>query len=100
MLSTFFILLAVLSNIISTKTTAVLFTPIAVDIALQMGVAPQIFAVAVIFAANCSFASLIGYQTNFLVMGPGHYRFGDFAKVGAPLIVVLWAAFSLFAPWY
>ena len=99
-LSAFFILLAVLSNIISTKTTAVLFTPIAVDIALQMGVAPQIFAVAVIFAANCSFASPIGYQTNLLVMGPGHYRFGDFAKVGAPLIVVLWAAFSIFAPWY
>jgi di/tricarboxylate transporter len=99
-LSAFFILLAVLSNIISTKTTAVLFTPIAVDIALQMGVAPQVFAVAVIFAANCSFASPIGYQTNLLVMGPGHYRFGDFAKVGAPLIVVLWAAFSLFAPWY
>lgn len=54
----------------------------------------------VIFAANCSFASPIGYQTNLLVMGPEHYRFGDFAKVGAPLIVVFWAAFSLFAPWY
>ena len=99
-LSAFFLMLAVLSNLISTKTTAVLFTPVAVDIAMEVGIAPQIFAVAVIFAANSSFASPIGYQTNLLVMGPGHYRFSDFAKVGVPLILVLWAAFSLFAPWY
>ena len=99
-LSLFFLLVAVLSNVISTKTTAVLFTPIAVDIAHELGVAPAAFAVAVVFAANCSFASPLGYQTNLLVLGPGHYRFVDFARVGAPLIVLLWAAFSLFAPWY
>ena len=99
-LSLFFLLVAVLSNLISTKTTAVLFTPIAVDIALEVGVAPEAFAVAVVFAANCSFASPIGYQTNLLVMGPGHYRFIDFARVGIPLIALLWAVFTLFAPWY
>ena len=99
-LSLFFLLVAALSNLISTKTTAVLFTPIAVDIAHQLGAPPEAFAVAVVFAANCSFASPIGYQTNLLVMGPGHYRFVDYARVGAPLIFVVWAAFTLFAPWY
>ena len=99
-LSLFFLLVAGLSNLISTKTTAVLFTPIAVDIAHQLGAPPEAFAVAVVFAANCSFASPIGYQTNLLVMGPGHYRFTDFSRVGAPLMVVVWAAFTLFAPWY
>ena len=99
-LSLFFLLVAGLSNLISTKTTAVLFTPIAVDIAHQLGAPPEAFAVAVVFAANCSFASPIGYQTNLLVMGPGHYRFVDFSRVGAPLIFVVWAAFTLFAPWY
>ena len=96
----FFLLVAGLSNIISTKTAAVLFTPIAVDLAIELGVEPHVFAVAVIFAANCSFASPLGYQTNLLVMGPGHYKFTDFARAGLPLIVLLWAAFSLFAPWY
>ena len=99
-LSLFFLLVAVLANIISTKTCAVLFTPIAVDIAAQLGVSPVPFAVAVIFAANCSFASPLGYQTNLLVMGPGHYKFIDFARAGLPLIVLLWVVFSLFAPWY
>lgn len=99
-LSTFFLLVAVLSNVISTKACAVLFTPIAVDIGKGLGVDPTPFAVAVVFAANCSFASPVGYQTNLLVMTPGQYRFIDFVRAGAPLIVVLWIAFSLFAPWY
>lgn len=100
MLSVFFLLIAVLSNIISTKTTAVLFTPIAIDFGIEVGAAPEAFAVAVIFAANCSFASPLGYQTNLLVMGPGHYKFMDFTRVGIPLVFVMWITFSLFAPWY
>ncbi len=99
-LALFFLLVAGLSNIISTKTCAVLFTPIAVDIALELAIAPQVFAVAVVFAANCSFASPLGYQTNLLVMGPGHYRFLDFARAGAPLIILLWLTFALVAPIY
>ena len=99
-LSAFFLMVALLSNLVSTKTAAVLFTPIAVGIAKQLGVDPHPFAVAVVFAANCSFASPIGYQTNLLVMAPGHYRFLDFARAGLPLIFVIWIVFSLFAPWY
>ncbi len=99
-LSAFFLLVAVLSNVISTKACAVLFTPIAVGIGHGLGVDPRAFAVAVVFAANCSFASPVGYQTNLLVMTPGNYRFVDFARAGSPLILLLWAAFSLFAPWY
>ena len=99
-LSAFFLLLALLSNVLSTKATAVLFTPIAVDLAHVMGVPVEPFAVAVIFASNCSFASPIGYQTNLVVMTPGNYRFVDFVKVGLPLIFLVWIAFTLFAPWY
>lgn len=100
-LSGFFLLTAVLANVLSTKATAVLFTPIAVAVANDIGVPPEAFAVAVVFAANCSFASPVGYQTNLLVMAPGGYRFKDFIKAGAPLLLVCWLTFSLFAPvWY
>ncbi|MDG2482004.1 MAG: hypothetical protein P8Q36_14235 [Alphaproteobacteria bacterium] len=58
------------------------------------------FAVAVVIAASCSFATPIGYQTNLLVMAPGHYKFSDFLRAGLPLIFVVWLAFSLFAPVY
>ncbi len=99
-LSAFFLLVAVLANVLSTKATAVLFTPIAVAVAHGLNVPAEAFAVAVIFAANCSFASPVGYQTNLLVMGPGSYKFFDFVKVGSPLLIVCWLAFSAFAPWY
>lgn len=99
-LSMFFITLVVLTNVISSQALAVLFTPIAVDLAISMNAPVEAFAVAVIFAANCSFASPIGYQTNLLVMAPGHYKFTDFARAGIPLILLIWAAFSLFVPWY
>lgn len=100
LLSAFFLLVGGLANIISTKATAVLFTPIAVGIAHGIGLPAEIFAVAVIFAANCSFASPIGYQTNLLVMVPGRYRFMDFVKAGLPLLFIVWLVFSFFAPWY
>ena len=99
-LSAFFLLVAALSNIISAKAAAVLFTPIAVGMAGELNLPVEAFAVAVVFAANCAVATPIGYQTSLLVMGPGHYTFADFARGGIPLIFVLWVTFSLFAPWY
>ena len=99
-LSAFFLLCAVITNILSNNATAVLFTPLAVNLAASLGVDPMAFILAVIFAANCSFATPIAYQTNLLVMTPGNFRFSDFIRAGIPLIVLVWLSFSLFAPWY
>ncbi len=55
-LSAFFLLIAALSNIISAKAAAVLFTPIAVGVAQELNVPVEAFAVAVVFAANCAVA--------------------------------------------
>jgi di/tricarboxylate transporter len=54
----------------------------------------------VLLAANCSFATPISYQTNLLVMGPGHYRFVDFLRGGLPLVLIIWLAFMALAPAY
>lgn len=99
-LSAFFLLIAILTNMLSNNATAVLFTPIAINIATELGVDPMIFVTTVIFAANCSFATPMGYKTNLLVMGPGNYKFMDFMKAGVPLIIILWLGYSFFAPWY
>ena len=99
-LSVLFLLVAVTTNLLSNNATAVLFTPIAVGAASALDSNPVAFVHAVIFAANCSFASPMGYQTNLLVMGPGHYRFRDFLTGGSPLVLLIWGCFSLMAPWY
>lgn len=95
-----FIVVAIATNILSNNACAILFTPIAMSMAINMGVDPFIFAVTVVFAANCSFASPIGYKTNLLVMGPGHYRFRDFMKAGVPLVLLLWVAYIFIAHFY
>jgi di/tricarboxylate transporter len=99
-LSCFFLMVALITNVLSNNAAAVLFTPIGVSMAHNLGVDPMAFAVAVVMAASCSFASPIGYQTNLLVMAPGHYRFSDFLKAGLPLVIILWLTYSFFAPGY
>jgi len=98
MLSVIFLTVALLTNLLSNAATAVLFTPIAISAATQAGLDPTPFVFAVIYAANCCFATPIAYQTNLLVMGPGHYKFVDYVRFGGPLVIVLWFTFTLIAP--
>jgi len=95
-----FLIVAICTNILSNNACAILFTPIAMSMALNIGSDPIIFAITVIFAANCSFASPIGYKTNLLVMGPGNYRFADFLKAGVPLLFIIWGVYILVAKYY
>jgi len=95
-----FLVVAIATNMLSNNACAVLFTPIAINLALQLNVDPMIMAITVLFGANCSFITPIGYQTNLLVMGPGHYRFSDFVRAGTPLALLMWITFSLVAPAY
>lgn len=95
-----FLTVAFFTNVLTNNATAILFTPIVLNIGVNMGVDPVVFAITVIFAANCSFASPIGYQTNLMVMGPGHYRFKDFMKAGIPLVFIIMFAYLLIAKFY
>lgn len=95
-----FLVVAILTNFLSNNATAVLFTPVAIAAAKQLGIDPLPLIAAVILGANASFATPIGYQTNLLVMGAGHYRFRDFVIAGMPLVVLVWLTFCVVAPWY
>ncbi len=95
-----FIVVAILTNILTNNACAIIFTPIAISLATSVGVDPRIFALAVLFAANCSFATPIGYQTNLLVMSPGNYKFKDFIKAGLPLVIVMWITFCIILKFY
>ncbi|MGV6801858.1 MAG: SLC13 family permease [bacterium] len=101
LISVFFLLTAMLTNVLSNNATAVLFTPIAISAATQSGLDPLVLVLTVIYAANCSFATPVAYQTNLLVMAPGHYKFRDYIIVGVPLIIIMWLVFTFIAPiWF
>jgi len=97
-LSILMLLMAVLTNIVSNNAAAVIGTPIAINIAQQLGASPEPFVLAVLFGANMSFVTPIGYKTNLLIMGAGGYKFNDFVKVGLPLAFIMWVAFSIILP--
>jgi di/tricarboxylate transporter len=97
-LSGLMLLMAALTNIISNNATAVIGTPIAVSIAHQMGLSPEPFVLAVLFGANMSYATPMAYKTNLLVMNAGEYAFADFLKVGLPLVLIMWGAYSFLLP--
>jgi di/tricarboxylate transporter len=74
---------------ISNNAAAVLLFPIAIATAASAGLDPRPFAFAVAIAASSSFLTPIGYQTNTMVYGIGGYRFGDFARLGFPLAILM-----------
>ncbi|CAN1572251.1 CitT Di- and tricarboxylate transporters [Paracoccaceae bacterium] len=79
----------VLTEFLSNNAVAVIYTPVAIELALKLGHDPRPFVVAVMFSATLAFATPVGYQTNMMVYGPGGYKFSDFTKVGLPLNVIV-----------
>ena len=78
----------IMTEFLSNNAVAVIYTPIAIQLAMALGLDPRPFAVAVMFSASVAFATPIGYQTHMMVYGPGGYRFSDFLRLGIPLDIV------------
>ncbi|MBX4861430.1 SLC13/DASS family transporter [Rhizobium sophorae] len=69
--------------------TVLVMAPIAATFAEKLGFRPDAFLMAVAIGAGCDFLTPIGHQCNTLVMGPGGYRFGDYARLGLPLSLIV-----------
>lgn len=78
--------------------TVLIVAPIGLELAKHLGLSPDPFLMAVAVGAGCDFLTPVGHQCNTLVLGPGGYRFGDYARLGAPLtVLILLVAPSLIA---
>ena len=78
-----------LSDIINNAATALIMAPIAVGIAIKMGVSIDPFLMSVAVGASCAFLTPIGHQCNALILGPGGYKFGDYWRMGLPLEIII-----------
>ncbi|MDZ4693103.1 SLC13 family permease, partial [Terricaulis sp.] len=79
----------VLSIFLNNVATAIIMGQIAISVAQAIGVSPDAMLIAVLIGASSDFLTPIGHQNNLLVMGPGGYRFLDYARVGAPLALLV-----------
>jgi di/tricarboxylate transporter len=93
-----FFITVMFTNILSNTTSAVLIAPIAIGVAQAIGVSPYPLAVAVLFAASTAFLTPVASSVVTLVVEPGHYRFGDFIKLGSALVVVVFAVTYFLVP--
>ncbi len=78
-----------LLGFITNNAAAVLMFPIAMSTAAWLGLDQRAFAIAIAITASASFLTPMAYQTNLMVYGPGGYRFGDYARLGAPLTALV-----------
>ena len=69
--------------------TVLVMAPIAAVFAHDLGYRPEAFLIATAMGAGCDFLTPIGHQCNTLVFGPGGYKFGDYAWLGAPLSLLV-----------
>ncbi len=93
-----FLLTALFTQVLSNTATTVVIAPIALAAAVKMDVEPYALVMAVAMAASMAFASPVASPVNALVMGAGRYRFGDYARVGVPLLLLCLVLCVLFLP--
>ena len=92
------VLTMVLGQFISNVATVLVVTPIAVAIAQTLELSIQPFMMALTVAGAAAFLTPVATPANLMVLQPGGYRFGDYWKLGLPLMVVYLAVAVLYVP--
>lgn len=93
-----YLITMVFGQFISNTATAVLFAPIAINAAVNIGVSPYPFLITVAASASMAFATPVASPTNALVMTAGGYKFSDFLKIGIPLQIVMFIVMMIVIP--
>jgi di/tricarboxylate transporter len=93
-----FVMTALLGQIMSNTATTLLMIPIALAAAASMGVSPKPVMMSLCVAGAAAFLTPIATSTNLMVMGPGGYRFGDYWKLGLPLLVWFFIVAVFYVP--
>ncbi len=98
-LATLFVITAMLGMFISNTATAILMAPVALAVAFDLNVSPYPFAMIVALAASTAFMTPVSSPVNTLVVTPGRYTFGDFARIGVPFSIVVMIVCVILVPW-
>ena len=98
LLAGLFILTAVLGQLISNTATALIVIPIGVAAAATLGISPRPVLMCTTIAAAAAFLTPIATPPNLMVMGPGGYVFGDYWKLGLPLLIWFFIIATFYVP--
>ncbi len=93
-LAAIMVFVTILTNFASNTAAAAVGTPIAFNIAHQLGMPAEPLVLAVLFGCNLCYATPVAYQTNMMILTEGDYTFRDYLRSGVPLVLIMVAALS------
>jgi di/tricarboxylate transporter len=92
------LLTVVLGQLISNTATVLIVAPIAAVLAGDLGVSVLPFMMALAVCGAASFLTPVATPANTMVLEPGGYRFGDYWRLGLPLLVLFVLVAVLWVP--
>ncbi|GAM05954.1 MULTISPECIES: SLC13 family permease [Novosphingobium] len=93
-LAAIMVFVTLMTNFASNTAAAAVGTPIAFNIAKQLGMPEEPLVLAVLFGCNLCYATPVAYQTNMMILTEGDYTFKDYLRSGVPLVLIMVAALS------
>jgi di/tricarboxylate transporter len=98
LLAGLFVVTAIMGQLISNTATALIMIPVAIAAAIGMGVSPRPVLMSLTVASAGAFLTPIATPTNLMVMAPGGYKFGDYWKLGLPLLIWFFVISVFYVP--
>lgn len=84
-----------LTQVIENTAAAVILAPIAYELAVSTGGDPRRFCLGVAICVSSAFMTPVAHESTILVMGPGRYTFGDYVRMGTPMVLLTWLVTTL-----
>ncbi len=86
---------ALMTQFLGSQATAFVVGPAAIAAAIQVGLPAQPVALAAAIGCSASFLTPVSHPVNLIMVTPGRYRFGDFPRLGAGLLLLSFAMLLL-----
>jgi di/tricarboxylate transporter len=87
-----------LTQLIENAAVAIIFSPVALELALSAGANPKPFLLGIAICVSSAFMTPVAHESTILVMGPGRYEFRHYLKLGTPFALLTWLITTLLLP--
>ena len=98
LLAGLFVITVIFSQLISNTATALVMIPIAVAAAGQLDISARPVLMSLCVGAAVAFLTPVATPVNMMIMRPAGYRFGDYWKLGLPLVLLFGVVAVLWVP--
>lgn len=92
------LLAVILTQLIENAAVAIIFAPLAYQVAIGSGCDPKPFMVGLAVCVSSAFCTPVAHESTLLVLGPGGYRFRHYLQLGSVLAMMTWLLATLLTP--